>query len=293
MPSPLALQTFGTSIPGFDVVASSFVESVDPATGYSTSTLLGASTLKQVFDTISPRSLIAVKSLPYVEATCSAFAMAERSGIVPSRIVSLGDQCAAIVDGLLMAALFAGSGLSPVALVVADQFAEAVDPTNLRTNASFAEWKNIAGCLRIEGGGRLYVRAVASIADPTFAFMTTFKGAYLEVNQDLANRFTALDVDNQVSTIEPLISLSQPRLGKPLLCTTNRSAERLAALNARTRNQATLIHSRQKCGHTGGADILINLKAALEAIGTGSGSIICSANGLGYTWSSLLIEVCI
>jgi len=291
MRSQIGLQTFDTSTVGFGIVANSFVNVTEASPGYATRVLLGARAIRNTFGTSSPRSLITVRSLPYAEGTNAAFALAERSGIAPARVVSLGDHCAAIIDGLSMAASFAQSGLSPVALVAADHFSEVVDARASNAESKFSEWRNMAGCMRVEKGGRLRLKAIASISNPAFSSMTTFNGAYLQVDRQLAAAFKLIDLDAQIETIQALIRLSDVSLGQPFLCVTNRSMHRLEALASGLKGAARVVQSRDDHGHTGGSDILLNLMYALDSIADGTGNIICSANGLGYTWSSLLIEV--
>jgi len=288
MLSQLALQTFDFSSPGFAVSAHSFAESADGSDGCDTHILLAEKAMAQTFGKESPRSLVLTRGMPYTENTDTAFVLADRAGVSPARIVSLGNQCSAVIDGLSIAASFAGSGLSPVALIAADQFSEMVESTE---EPEHSEWRNMAGCLRIEAGGRLRLRAIAGLSDPAFVSMATLTEGRLHVDKRIVTAFRQVDVDAQVQTIDALMELSDERLGRPFVCVTNRSMGRLSALAERLARRGRIVESRRIYGHTGGADILLNLTDALGRVGSRGANIICSANGLGYAWSSALITV--
>lgn len=244
--------------------------------------------MAQTFGKESPRSLVLARAMPYNESADAAFELAKRAGVSPGRIVSLGNQCSAIIDGLSIAASFACSGLSSVALIAADQFSEIVEGSD---DPAHSEWQNMAGCLRIDNGGRLKLRAIASLSDPALVSMTTLTNGRLQVDKQIAAAFRRVDMDTQVRTIDALMDLVDERLGQPLLCVTNRSAGRLSALAERLAGRVHLVESRRMRGHTGGADILLNLTDVLLSVGLRGANVICSANGLGYAWSSALVTI--
>jgi hypothetical protein len=287
MLSQLACQIFDVADDGFSVSAHSLCQSGCSSDRSTLHIQLAAKALTQTFGKECPRSLVLARGMPYTENADAAFLLAKRAGFSPGRIVSLGDQCSAIIDGLSIATSFAGSGLSPVALIAADQFSEVVDTES----PAYAEWRNMACCLRIQAGGRLRLRAIASISDTTLVSMATLTEGRLKVDKRISAAFRQVDIDAQIRTIDALMELSNERLGPPFLCVTNRSAGRLSALSERLAGRVHVVESRQTHGHTGGADVLLNFTEVLRRVGKNGANIICSANGLGYAWSSALIVV--
>ena len=288
MLSQLALQMFDVSGPGFSVPAHSFAQSAEVADGCAMHVLLAAKAMSDTFVGGSPRSLVLARGMPYPENVDAAFELAKLTNITPARVVSLGNQCAAVIDGLSLAINFANTGLSPVALIAADEFSTFGIGAE---RSEFSQWRNMAACLRIESGGRFRLRAIASISDPALSSMTTVNVGHLHLDKVLAASLREVDVDAQVGTIDALLGFAVPRFGIPFLCVTNRSSGRLSALAGRMGERVHLIESRRIYGHTGGADILLNLITALHRIGHSGANIICSANGLGYIWSSALFEI--
>ena len=73
-------------------------------------------------------------------------------------------------------------------------------------------------------------------------------------------------------------------------------ARELGARGAVTSWGSGISHKRSislywEIGHGGGADILYNLDLLLERAGPGKHRIVIVGNGLGYSWSALVVEV--
>lgn len=237
--------------------------------------------------------LIFVRSLPYPESRLTAYELAEAANIRVSRVVTLGDDCSTVVDAIIFAAQSVSLGTETVLVVVADRFSSFVDAETIRQKRDSADWKDAASTIAIghTHTRNFQIRSLVSASNPFFNGLATIQksasGYALRFNHD--DRFLQQDVDSEYLVIR--LALGDIAYKHVRFVMTNRSTARHEAIKIQlcSTNEA-IFYSRSDVGHTGGSDLIFNLQRAISATPASElDHILISANGLGYTWKSLLI----
>ncbi len=241
--------------------------------------------------------VVCVSSAPLHVPHMGAFALSKAVQITPGHVMDLGNHCAAVLDGLWLSTTM-WSGQANL-LVSATELGRAVSEEMSRTKPGSQQWCDGAAAVVLGGDGPHFIRPLAyvTLVDPSLESMLdvcpTDDGYEYVFQADVAAQFQARDLDNELAVIRQALGAAEcPAADIAGIVVVNRGRRRTGMLApALGIDPEMIISSRAEIGHGGGADFLFNLDRLLSQLGAGSHRIIIVGNGLGYCWSTLLVEV--
>lgn len=240
-------------------------------------------------------TLIWNTSLPYKCSAQSPFQVVDAASIKISRLISIGGNCASIIESLLLAAHEANYGHQPP-IVCADQFGQLAGNHLSSLTDGLNQWNNAVSIMSTHGvAEKLDVVRFASRTEPDFHGMLTVSCSngfdYLKSIAEDRTRFRLDDLDIEIGVINAVLDHTVD-VRDCLLVVINRASDRTKALQDRLSiDSENILSSRTVIGHTGGSDMLYNLSMAMKKKPSRGQYIILSANGLGYQWSAVLLRV--
>lgn len=240
-------------------------------------------------------TLIWNTSLPYKCSAQSPFQVIDAAGIGISRLISIGGNCASIIESLLLAAHEANYGDQPP-IICADHFGIIAGNYLGPLKDGLDQWQNGVSIMSPRGTAKkLDIVRFASRTEPGFHGMLTVSCSdgvdYLNSIAEDRARFRLDDINNEVGVINAVVDQTVD-VRNCLLVVINRAADRTKALQDRLSiDSENIFSSRAVIGHTGGSDMFYNLSMAMKTKPSRGQYIILSANGLGYQWSAVLLRV--
>lgn len=286
----LSLHKYSETDPTFSIEKTVFLGGDRPS-GRGSHIVRGAEALKQVYSSRTSAVIVA-RSLPYPSSLDTAFALAAACDVNPPTLISVGDNCASVNDAMLIAIDIATRTDTTAAAIVADEFRSVVDQKTLLMKPDTDSWRNAASGIRFSKKGRVRLVATCRATYPRLARLCYLDDGLLRVDHNLADEFNNLDLKTELRVIGSLLSSYKFSTGNTLrLAVTNRSTARSANLVQKLRGSPIIFSTRKTVGHTGGSDMIINLSNAIDSLGDAGGDIVCSANGLGYSWSAIHFSI--
>jgi len=238
-----------------------------------------------------------VSSVPPQVPHMGAFALADAVGLTPGHVVDVGNNCAALLDALWLATTLWRDQTNLV--VAATRLGQAVGEEMRATKPGSRQWGDGAAAILLGGAGPSSIRPLAYVTavDPSLHAMLevcpTETGYRYTFQQEIAERFQATDLDNELRVIGEAIAAADITAGDLAgVIVVNRGRRRTLALAPAFGIDSDLvISSRSEIGHGGGADLLFNVDRLLSRCGPGTHRVVFVGNGLGYMWSTLVVEI--
>ena len=241
--------------------------------------------------------LIYLNSVPIQVPHMGGFALAEAVGLVPKHVVDIGNHCAALLDGLWLATTLWKDNAN--LLVAPTELGKAVSKKMWETKPGSRQWCDGAAAVVLGGEGERFFRPLSyvSLVEPSLQSMLDVcpkNGGYeYDFKEDVADRFREIDLDNDLLVIHQALAAAECD-GSELagIIVVNRGRRRTELLAPAFGVDAEMVtSSRLEIGHGGGADILFNLDLLLSTLVSGTHRIALVGNGLGYAWSSMVVEI--
>lgn len=240
--------------------------------------------------------LLHVASLAPPGPHMGGYFLADTLGLRVGHIVHLGGNCSSVLDALYLAALLNSRTL----VVIADAFGAIVDEETIREKPRARDWKTGAVALLVDPTSslRLEICSFVCATAPQLQSLASFKLCgekyFLRFRRELVEQFRSIDLSTETRVLQLALELGGVTLSDLSgLIPVNREEKRMMALTEKlSMDVSTVFCSRPEYGHRGGGDILHNLWAALFSPQVFDGAyLLLSGNGLGYSWSSMLVRV--
>ncbi|MFA6056168.1 MAG: 3-oxoacyl-[acyl-carrier-protein] synthase III C-terminal domain-containing protein [Thermodesulfovibrionales bacterium] len=246
--------------------------------------------------------LLYTSSLPRIKPHLGVFELSSKLDIAIGHVLDLGTSCTSILDSVYLSFLFnALPGDNSCLIVVADLFSHCVDDKSISQKDDVKGWASGAGAIILsqKGNIELSLLSYVTIYDFSLCGLVTFSvqqpNYALRFSGDHVVAFQQEDVAQELSAIKAALRQANLLINEiDGLVVINRQHIRTEQLAmALGYPKSKIFSSRNIYGHTGGADILINLRSALDIILRESQEafIILSGNGLGYCWSAMVLQV--
>lgn len=209
--------------------------------------------------------------------------------------ISIGDNCCAILNALEILNSI-GNENGSACLICCDSFSKYISETAIKDKPGMADWKDCISALAFNEFGNygMQIQSRYSIHDNSLHDMFVFDpDLKMTVNQYRTKKFAACDLVNEKIVIDNLLKLDGTELmDYDAFVFVNREQPRTEAIIHNVGIPIKKVYSsRGIIGHTGGSDILFNLKLALSASGSQQLKVLISANGLGYCWQGLTLTI--
>lgn len=240
--------------------------------------------------------LLHVSSLAPPGPHMGGYFLADTLELNVGHIVHLGGNCSSVLDALYLAAILNSRTL----VVIADAFGEIVDEETLRDKPGACDWKTGAAALLVDPTSSLrleicsFVCATAPWLQKLASFKHCNKKYFLRFQRDLVEQFRSIDLSTEAQVLQIALEHGGVTLSDLSgLVPVNREEKRMMALIKELSLDVGMVFwTRPEYGHRGGGDILHNLWAALLSPRISDGAyLLLSGNGLGYSWSSMLVRV--
>jgi len=205
-------------------------------------------------------------------------------------VVELGNNCATILDALVICASLNEPGSNAV-VMCADAF-----KTTYKANHENSSWLD-GGAAMVFGYGdiTLTIESYVTANDHNYSHYCSFTATDGTPLLGLLSspEFLEKDLQTEIGVSTEALSLASAQWkdlqGYVII---NRSEARIKKLKEILDPLGvTLFQSRGNFGHRGGSDLIENLRTAIAANHeTDSFRLMLVGNGLGYTWSAMLIR---
>lgn len=232
-----------------------------------------------------------VASLPRAYPQLLTHKALSHTGFSAGHVVELGNNCASILDALILCASLTESGSNAIVLC-ADAF-----KTTYKANQENSSWLD-GGAAIVFGYGdiKLSIESYVTANDHEYSNLcsfTTVDGTPL-LGLLSSSEFLEKDLQTEIEiSTEALQAASSQWKDIQGYVIINRSEVRIKKLKEFLNPLGvTLYQSRGNFGHRGGSDLIENLKTAIAAnYEFDSFRLMLVGNGLGYTWSAMVIRL--
>lgn len=236
--------------------------------------------------------VITVASLPRFKSDFLTQKELDKANLQANWVIELGHSCTSILDALLLASK-QNEGLTETAIFSVDAF-----EANYKINSQESLWLNGASALLLGSSEKkLKIKSYATLNDPKFVRCSRLihlerDFAELELNYD--SEFKAVDVKNEIKVVSCALDNASMTLEEiDGYITINRSTERTKLLREELApKNVQIFQSKEKFGHRGATDLLFNLETCIKKNKHEKEiNVLLVGNGVGYTWSAMIINL--
>lgn len=235
--------------------------------------------------------VITVASLPRFKSDFLTQTELAKADLQASWVMELGHSCTSILDALLLASK-QHEASTETAIFSVDAF-----EANYKVNSQKSLWLNGASALLLGSSEKkLKIKSYATLNDPTFVKCSRLNlerdFAELELNYD--SEFKAVDVKNEIKVV--LCALENASMTLDDIdgyVTINRQTERAKLLREELApRNIQIFQSKETFGHRGATDLLFNLDTCIKKNKHQKEiNVLLVGNGVGYTWSAMVINL--
>lgn len=185
-----------------------------------------------------------------------------------------------------------------VAIIVADAFSQIIRSANCALTGELSEWRTMGSAMILTEESRYKYQIVGfeTCTIPRFYDDVRINGSNHDAefifSNSNKNDFLNVDVPMEQKCIELAIGKSgwSKRSDISYVGTNRRQSRTDEIIEKMAFNPSQVFTSRQIIGHTGGSDIVYNLRTALLDGERTKKKFVVSSSGLGYQWSTMLLE---
>jgi 3-oxoacyl-[acyl-carrier-protein] synthase III len=249
----------------------------------------GLAEAKQITKNLN--QVITVASLPRLKSDFLTQKELAKADLQANWVIELGHSCTSILDALLLASK-QNEGSTETAIFSVDAF-----EANYKINSQKSLWLNGASALLLGSSEKkLKIKSYATLNDPKFVKCSRLnlerEFAELELNYD--SEFKAVDVKNEIKVVLSALDNASMTLDDiDGYVTINRQAERVKLLREELDHKSIQIfQSKETFGHRGATDLLFNLDTCIKKNKHQKEiNVLLVGNGVGYTWSAMVINL--
>lgn len=237
-----------------------------------------------------PKLVLSVASFPRKNSDFLTQRALRTLDLGANLLIELGTNCASILDAIFLASKIQQKN-SQIILASTDLFG-----SSFNVNGTNNQWLNGAsGIVFGLGPLKLSIKSFSTLSDSKYVDLIEIEGTKPDRSLFLNSNdsFLQNDIPSEMAVVERAIEdagLKWTDIDGYIAV--NRSLSRYERLKeCLPVKDIKIYQSKESFGHRGATDLLFNLQSCINSSAKDRLFLLLVGNGLGYTWSSMLVEI--